>query len=295
MGNRTYKIAVIQLNLNDKPENNLKKCLSWVKEAAKKGAEVISLPELYSSHYFCQSEDTDNFSLAEPLYSTSFKAFSALAKELGVVIIVPFFEKRMSGIYHNSAYILDTDGSEAGLYRKMHIPDDPHFYEKFYFAPGDLGFKSNTTKKGNVGVLICWDQWFPEAARLTALKGADVLFYPTAIGWHPKEKEEYGVNQYGAWMNVMKGHAVANGVYVAAANRIGLEKYLPNTDGLEFWGASFIAGPQGEILAQASHDKEEILIAEVDLDLQENVRQNWPFFRDRRIDAFGDITKRAID
>ena len=295
MGNRTYKIAVIQLNLNDKPENNLKKCLSWVKEAAKKGAEVISLPELYSSHYFCQSEDTDNFSLAEPLYSTSFKAFSALAKELDVVIIVPFFEKRMSGIYHNSAYILDTDGSEAGLYRKMHIPDDPHFYEKFYFAPGDLGFKSNTTKKGNVGVLICWDQWFPEAARLTALKGADVLFYPTAIGWHPKEKEEYGVNQYGAWMNVMKGHAVANGVYVAAANRIGLEKYLPNTDGLEFWGASFIAGPQGEILAQASHDKEEILIAEVDLDLQENVRQNWPFFRDRRIDAFGDITKRAID
>lgn len=295
MGNRTYKIAVIQLNLNDKPENNLKKCLSWVKEAAKKGAEVISLPELYSSHYFCQSEDTDNFSLAEPLYSTSFKAFSALAKELGVVIIVPFFEKRMSGIYHNSAYILDTDGSEAGLYRKMHIPDDPHFYEKFYFTPGDLGFKSNTTKIGNVGVLICWDQWFPEAARLTALKGADVLFYPTAIGWHPKEKEEYGVNQYGAWMNVMKGHAVANGVYVAAANRIGLEKYLPNTDGLEFWGASFIAGPQGEILAQASHDKEEILIAEVDLDLQENVRQNWPFFRDRRIDAFGDITKRAID
>ena len=248
-----------------------------------------------SSHYFCQSEDTDNFSLAEPLYSTSFNAFSALAKELGVVIIVPFFEKRMSGIYHNSAYILDTDGSEAGLYRKMHIPDDPHFYEKFYFTPGDLGFKSNTTKKGNVGVLICWDQWFPEAARLTALKGADVLFYPTAIGWHPKEKEEYGVNQYGAWMNVMKGHAVANGVYVAAANRIGLEKYLPNTDGLEFWGASFIAGPQGEILAQASHDKEEILIAEVDLDLQENVRQNWPFFRDRRIDAFGDITKRAID
>lgn len=295
MKKNTYKIAVIQLNLNNTPENNLKKCLQWVREAAAKGAEVISLPELYSSHYFCQSEDTDNFSLAEPLYSISFTAFSELAKELGVVIIVPFFEKRMAGIYHNSAYILDTDGTEAGLYRKMHIPDDPHFYEKFYFTPGDLGFKSNKTSKGNIGVLICWDQWYPEAARLTALKGADVLFYPTAIGWHPKEKAQYGENQYGAWMNVMKGHAVANGVYVAAANRIGLEKYLPNTDGLEFWGASFIAGPQGEILAQASHDKEEILIAEVDLNLQENVRQNWPFFRDRRIDAFGDITKRAID
>ena len=290
-----YKIAVVQLNLNDVAENNLKKCLSWVREAAKMGAEVISLPELYSSHYFCQSEDVDNFALAEPLYSTSFIAFSALAKELEVVIIVPFFEKRMAGIYHNSAYIIDTDGSEAGLYRKMHIPDDPHFYEKFYFTPGDLGFKAFPTNKGKIGTLICWDQWFPEAARLTALQGAEVLFYPTAIGWHPLEKEQYGENQHGAWMNVMKGHAVANGVYVAAANRIGLEQYLPNTSGIQFWGSSFIAGPQGEILAQASHDKEEILIAEVDLDLQENVRQNWPFLRDRRIDAFGDITKRAIE
>jgi N-carbamoylputrescine amidase len=295
MPENKYKIAVIQLNLNDVAENNLKKCLSWVREAAKMGAEVISLPELYSSHYFCQSEDVDNFALAEPLYSTSFVAFSALAKELGVVIVVPFFEKRMAGIYHNSAYIIDTDGSEAGLYRKMHIPDDPHFYEKFYFTPGDLGFKAFLTNKGKIGTLICWDQWFPEAARLTALQGAEVLFYPTAIGWHPLEKEQYGENQHGAWMNVMKGHAVANGVYVAAANRIGLEQYLPNTSGIQFWGSSFIAGPQGEILAQASHDKEEILIAEVDLDLQENVRQNWPFLRDRRIDAFGDLTKRAID
>ena len=295
MANNKYKIAVVQLNLNDVAENNLKKCLSWVREAAKMGAEVISLPELYSSHYFCQSEDVDNFALAEPLYSTSFIAFSELAKELGVVIIVPFFEKRMAGIYHNSAYIIDTDGSEAGLYRKMHIPDDPHFYEKFYFTPGDLGFKAFSTNKGKIGTLICWDQWFPEAARLTTLQGAEVLFYPTAIGWHPLEKEQYGENQHGAWMNVMKGHAVANGVYVAAANRIGLEQYLPNTSGIEFWGSSFIAGPQGEILAQASHDKEEILIAEVDLDLQENVRQNWPFLRDRRIDAFEDITKRAIE
>ncbi|WP_300978696.1 carbon-nitrogen hydrolase [Flavobacterium sp.] len=295
MPNKKYKIAVIQLNLNDVAENNLKKCLHWVREAAKQGAEVISLPELYSSHYFCQSEDVDNFALAEPLYSTSFIAFSALAKELGVVIIVPFFEKRMAGIYHNSAYIIDTDGTEAGLYRKMHIPDDPHFYEKFYFTPGDIGFKAFPTQKGKIGTLICWDQWYPEGARLTALQGAEVLFYPTAIGWHPLEKEQYGENQHGAWMNVMKGHAVANGVYVAAANRIGLEQYIEGTAGIEFWGSSFIAGPQGEILAQASHNKEEILIAEVDLDLQENVRQNWPFFRDRRIDAFGDITKRAID
>ncbi|NDP26587.1 MAG: carbon-nitrogen hydrolase [Flavobacterium sp.] len=295
MPKKKYKIAVIQLNLNDVPQNNLKKCLSWVRDAASQGAEVISLPELYSSHYFCQSEDVDNFALAEPLYSTSFIAFSALAKELGVVIIVPFFEKRMAGIYHNSAYIIDTDGSQAGLYRKMHIPDDPHFYEKFYFTPGDLGFKAFPTQKGKIGTLICWDQWYPEAARLTALQGAEVLFYPTAIGWHPLEKEQYGENQHGAWMNVMKGHAVANGVYVAAANRIGLEQYIEGTAGIQFWGSSFIAGPQGEILAQASHDKEEILIAEVDLDLQENVRQNWPFFRDRRIDAFGDITKRAID
>lgn len=294
MSKSTYKIAVLQLNLNDIAENNLKKCISWVREAAKKGAEVISLPELYSSHYFCQTEDTDNFALAEPLYSTSFIAFGALAKELGVVIIVPFFEKRMAGIYHNSAYIIDTDGTEAGLYRKMHIPDDPHFYEKFYFTPGDIGFKTFTTQKGKIGTLICWDQWYPEAARLTALQGAEVLFYPTAIGWHPLEKEQYGEKQHGAWMNVMKGHAVANGVYVAAANRIGLEKYVPGTEGIQFWGSSFIAGPQGEILAQASHDQEEILIAEVDLKLQENVRQNWPFFRDRRIDAYGDITKRAL-
>jgi N-carbamoylputrescine amidase len=290
----TYKISVIQLNLNNTPENNLKKCIEWVTQAAQMGAEVILLPELYSSHYFCQSEDVDNFKYAEPLYDVSFQAFSALAKKLGVVIIVPFFEKRMAGIYHNSAYIIDADGTEAGLYRKMHIPDDPHFYEKFYFTPGDIGFKAFPTQKGKIGTLICWDQWYPEAARLTALQGAEVLFYPTAIGWHPAEKAEYGENQQNAWMTVMKGHAVANGVYVAAANRIGLEKYLPNTNGLEFWGSSFIAGPQGEILAQASADQEEILIAEVNLEHQENVRQNWPFFRDRRIDAFGDINKRAL-
>ncbi|PIQ50168.1 MAG: acyltransferase [Cytophagales bacterium CG12_big_fil_rev_8_21_14_0_65_40_12] len=295
MAKNSYKIAVIQLNLNNTPDENRKKCLSWIRDAAAKGAEVISLPELYSSHYFCQSEDVENFNLAEPLGDISFTAFSALAKELKVALIIPFFEKRMPGVYHNSAYIIDTDGTQAGLYRKMHIPDDPCFYEKFYFTPGDLGFKTINTEKGKIGTLICWDQWYPEAARLTALQGAEALFYPTAIGWHPSEKAQYGENQYGAWMNVMKGHAVANGVYVAAANRIGLENYLPNTDGIEFWGASFICGPQGEILAMASHDKEEILIAEVDLAHQENVRQNWPFFRDRRIDAFHDITKRVIE
>ena len=295
MAKNSYKIAVIQLNLNNTPDENRKKCLSWIRDAAAKGAEVISLPELYSSHYFCQSEDVENFSLAEPLGDISFTAFSALAKELKVALIIPFFEKRMPGVYHNSAYIIDTDGTQAGLYRKMHIPDDPYFYEKFYFTPGDLGFKTINTEKGKIGTLICWDQWYPEAARLTALQGAEALFYPTAIGWHPSEKAQYGENQYGAWMNVMKGHAVANGVYVAAANRIGLESYLPNTDGIEFWGASFICGPQGEILAMASHDKEEILITEVDLAHQENVRQNWPFFRDRRIDAFHDITKRVIE
>ncbi len=294
MKGKNFKIAVVQLNLNNTPENNLIKCVEWVRKAAAEGGEVICLPELYSSHYFCQSEDVSAFELAEPLYSTSWDAFSTLAKELGVVIVVPFFEKRMAGIYHNSSYIIDADGTEAGLYRKMHIPDDPHFYEKFYFTPGDIGFKSFETKKGNVGTLICWDQWYPEAARLTALQGANVLFYPTAIGWHPHEKEQYGANQHGAWMNVMKGHAVANGIYVAAANRIGLEQYIPGTAGIEFWGASFICGPQGEILAQASHDKEEILIAEIDLPLMEDVRRNWPFFRDRRIDAYDQITKRAL-
>ena len=280
--------------VKDKNEN-LQKAIEKVREAAAKGAQIVCLQELFTSLYFCDVEDYDNFDLAEAIPGPSTNALSEVAKELGVVIIASLFEKRAQGLYHNTTAILDADGTYLGKYRKMHIPDAPAFYEKFYFTPGDLGYKVFPTKFGKVGVLICWDQWYPEAARLTALQGAEVLFYPTAIGWHPQEKEQYGENQYGAWMNVMKGHAVANGVYVAAANRIGLEQYLPDTAGIQFWGASFIAGPQGEILAQASHDKEEILIAEVDLDLQENVRQNWPFFRDRRIDAFGDITKRAID
>lgn len=295
MENKNYNIALIQISLDATPEVNLKKCLEWIRKAAQKGANVVCLPELYSSFYFCQSENHDYFDLAEPLYNDSYYAFSALAKELGIVLIIPFFERRASGLYHNSAYIIDTDGSEAGLYRKMHIPDDPSYYEKFYFAPGDIGFKAFDTNVGKIGTLICWDQWYPEGARITALQGAEVLFYPTAIGWHPHEKEQYGKKQYEAWQIVQRGHAVANGIFVAACNRVGFEKPVESSAGIEFWGASFIAGPQGEILAEASHNKEEIIMAEIDHALMEDVRRNWPFLRDRRIDAYGDITKRFID
>ena len=290
-----FNIALIQLALGGTPEQNLEKSLAWVRKAARQGGQVICLPELYRSVYFCQKEDTRYFDLAEPLHQTSFSAFSAAAKELGVVIIVPFFEKRAAGLYHNSAYIIDSDGREAGLYRKMHIPDDPGFYEKFYFTPGDLGFKAVPTAFGKIGTLICWDQWYPEAARITALQGAHVLFYPTAIGWHPHEKEEHGARQHDAWMTVQRGHAVANGIYVAAVNRVGLEQPEEGQPGLEFWGSSFIAGPQGEIIARASTGQEEILMAEVDLERMEDVRRNWPFLRDRRIDAYGDILKRYLD
>ena len=291
----SYRISLVQISLDNTPDANLEKCTSWIKKAAKEGGEVICLPELYSSFYFCQSENVAYFDLAEPLYGTSFKAFSKLAKELNVVLIIPFFEKRMAGVYHNSAYILDADGTEAGLYRKMHIPDDPSYYEKFYFTPGDLGFKSSPTKFGNIGTLICWDQWYPEGARLTALQGAEVLFYPTAIGWHPREKDQYGKQQFEAWQTVQRGHAVANGIYVAACNRLGHEQPIPDSPGIEFWGSSFIAGPQGEIIAQASADQEEIISADIDLQYMEDIRRNWPFLRDRRIDAYGQITKRAID
>jgi N-carbamoylputrescine amidase len=295
MENKNYNIALTQISLDGTPGVNLKKCLEWIRKAAQQGANVVCLPELYSSFYFCQSENHDYFDLAEPLHNDSYKAFSALAKELEVVLIVPFFERRASGLYHNSAYIIDTDGSEAGLYRKMHIPDDPSYYEKFYFTPGDLGFKAFDTKVGKIGTLICWDQWYPEGARITALQGADVLFYPTAIGWHPSEKEKYGIKQHDAWRTVQRGHAVANGIFVAACNRVGFEKPVESSAGIEFWGASFIAGPQGEILAEASHDREEIIMAEIDHALMEDVRRNWPFLRDRRIDAYGDIMKRFVD
>lgn len=293
--NNKFTIALLQLSLNDTPENNRAKCCDWISRAAAKGAQVICLPELYSAHYFCQKEDIDNFKYAEPVDGATYQTFSALAAKLGVALVIPFFERRATGLYHNSAFIFDADGSQAGLYRKMHIPDDPAFYEKFYFAPGDIGFKAFNTRFGKIGTLICWDQWYPEGARLTALQGAEVLFYPTAIGWHPAEKAQYGKRQHEAWMTVQRGHAVANGIYVASVNRVGFERPVPEQAGLEFWGSSFIAGPQGEIIAQASHDKEEILIADVDRTLMEDVRQNWPFLRDRRIDAYGDITKRFID
>jgi len=290
-----FNIALVQIALNGSPEKNLEKSLTWVRKAVRQGGQVICLPELYRSVYFCQKEDTRYFDLAEPLHQASYTAFSAVAKELGAVIIVPFFEKRAAGLYHNSAYIIDSDGSQAGLYRKMHIPDDPGFYEKFYFTPGDLGFKAAPTAFGKIGTLICWDQWYPEAARITALHGAHVLFYPTAIGWHPHEKEEHGARQHDAWMTVQRGHAVANGIYVAAVNRVGFEQPEKDHPGLEFWGSSFVAGPQGEIIARASTDKEEVLVVVVDLDQMEDVRRNWPFLRDRRIDAYGDILKRYLD
>lgn len=290
-----FNIALVQIALNGSPEKNLEKSLTWVRKAVRQGGQVICLPELYRSVYFCQKEDTRYFDLAEPLHQASYTAFSAVAKELGAVIIVPFFEKRAAGLYHNSAYIIDSDGSQAGLYRKMHIPDDPGFYEKFYFTPGDLGFKAVPTAFGKIGTLICWDQWYPEAARITALHGAHVLFYPTAIGWHPHEKEEHGARQHDAWMTVQRGHAVANGIYVAAVNRVGFEQPEKDHPGLEFWGSSFVAGPQGEIIARASTDKEEVLVVVVDLDQMEDVRRNWPFLRDRRIDAYGDILKRYLD
>jgi N-carbamoylputrescine amidase len=290
-----FNIALVQLSLGGTPEQNLVKSLVWVRKAAQQGGQVICLPELYRSFYFCQKEDHRYFELAETSQDKSFAAFSDTAKELGVVIIVPFFERRAAGLYHNSAAVIDADGRPAGLYRKMHIPDDPGFYEKFYFTPGDLGFKAFSTAFGRIGTLICWDQWYPEAARITALHGAPVLFYPTAIGWHPHEKDLYGARQLDAWMTVQRGHAIANGVYVAAVNRIGFEQPEKDLTGLEFWGSSFIAGPQGEVLARAGTDTEEILIAEVDLALMEEVRCNWPFLRDRRIDAYTDILKRYLD
>ncbi len=295
MENRKFTIGLVQVSLDGTPEINLKKCSDWIRKATAEGAQVICLPELYSSFYFCQHEKHSYFNLAEPRYGTSFSEFSKLAAELQVVLVVPFFEKRAPGIFHNSAIILDSDGTEAGFYRKMHIPDDPGYYEKFYFTPGDLGFNAFDTRYGRIGTLICWDQWYPEGARLTALRGAEVLFYPTAIGWHPNEKQEYGEKQYDAWRIVQRGHAVANGIYVAACNRVGFEQPVKETAGIEFWGASFIAGPQGEILAQASHDKEEVILAEVNTGMMEDVRRNWPFFRDRRVDAYGDITQRYLE
>ncbi|MCL4510810.1 MAG: carbon-nitrogen hydrolase [Bacteroidetes bacterium] len=274
--------------------DNLRKAVSWIEKAAKKGAEVICLPELFRSQYFCQTEDIRNFELAETIPGPSTEAISKVVKKHKVVVVVPVFEKRAMGVYHNSAAIIDSNGQIAGIYRKMHIPDDPAFYEKFYFTPGDLGFNSFKTKYGDIGTLICWDQWYPEGARITALKGASILFYPTAIGWHPHEKAEHGKAQFESWQTIQRGHAIANGVYVAAVNRVGLEKQVEKSAGIEFWGQSFVADPQGVVIAQASVDKEEIILAEVDLERIEYIRQNWPFLRDRRIDAYDGIKERYL-
>jgi N-carbamoylputrescine amidase len=287
-------LGLLQHSCAADPKANLKKTLALTEKAAKQGAQIICTQELFRSQYFCQAEDHKYFELAESIPGPSTEAFQKIAKKHGVVIVASLFEKRASGLYHNTAVIIDADGSLLGIYRKMHIPDDPLFYEKFYFTPGDTGFKAWDTKFGKIGVLICWDQWYPEGARLTAMQGAEILFYPTAIGWHPSEKAEYGVNQHGAWELIQRSHAVANGCYVAAINRIGLEQPIGG-DGLEFWGQSFVAGTSGQILAKASVDQEEILLVPVELGKVDVTRTHWPFLRDRRIDAYGDLTKRFID
>jgi len=287
-------LGLIQTAVGADPKANLEKAIAKTIEAAKAGAQIVCLQELFRSHYFCQVEDHKYFTLAEEVPGPSTEAFCKVAKEHGVVIVASLFEKRAAGLYHNTAAIIDAGGEFLGKYRKMHIPDDPLFYEKFYFTPGDLGFRAWKTRFGKIGVCVCWDQWYPEAARLTALQGAQILFYPTAIGWHPSEKAQYGERQHSSWETIQRGHAIANGCYVAAVNRIGHE--APDGGaGLEFWGQSFVADPSGQILKRASVDKEENLLVEVDLDAVDTQRTHWPFLRDRRIDAYGDITKRYLD
>ncbi len=290
------KIGLIQQANTPDIKSNIQKLKNNIREAAKQGAELIVLQELHNSLYFCQVEDTNIFDLAETIPGPSTDEFGALAKELGVVIVLSLFERRAPGLYHNTAVVMEKDGSIAGKYRKMHIPDDPAYYEKFYFTPGDLGFEPISTSVGKLGVLVCWDQWYPEAARLMAMKGADLLIYPTAIGWESTDTPEEKDRQLGAWVISQRGHAVANGLHVVSVNRTGYEPDPSGqTNGIAFWGNSFVAGPQGELLWQASNDKEEIKVIETDIKRSEQVRRWWPFFRDRRIDAFGDITKRFID
>jgi N-carbamoylputrescine amidase len=289
-----FKIGLVQMAMSADPEKNLRTASDRVREAARGGARVVCLPELFRSLYFAQREDASLFDLAEPVPGPSTDAMVKIARETGATIIVPIFEKRAPGLYHNSAVIIDGDGSVAGLYRKMHIPDDPAYYEKFYFTPGDLGFRAFDTQVGKVGTLVCWDQWYPEGARLTALQGASVLFYPTAIGWHPREKSRHGAQQLDAWRTIQRGHAIANGVYVAAANRVGHERSGPG-DGIEFWGSSFVADPFGVVIAEAPQDRETIIYADVDLGRIEEVRRGWPFLRDRRVDAYRGIEARFLD
>ena len=286
------KIALVQMKMSSDPKKNIQNAVNKINTAAKKGAKVICLPELFMTKYFCQVESHKNFNLAEKIPGPSSNLFSALARELKIILIISLFEKKTSGLYHNSSIVINEKGKLLGKYRKMHIPDDPQFYEKFYFAPGDLGFKSFKTSKGNLGTLICWDQWFPEAARLTALKGAEIIFYPTAIGWHPKEKTKFGKSQLESWLSIQRSHAIANGIYVAAINRVGIEKQ--GNKKIEFWGNSVIFDPSGNVVKKASL-KENILICEIDFRKVETSRQHWPFFRDRRIDYYKGLLKNPRD
>ncbi len=287
---REFTAGLVQMTCSTDQRENLEKAVARVREAAAQGAEIVCLQELFASQYFCREEDAHLFDLAETIPGPSTDTLGRIAKELGIVIVASMFEHRAKGLYHNTAAVLGTDGALLGIYRKMHIPDDPLFYEKFYFTPGDLGFKVFETPFAKIGVLVCWDQWYPEAARLTALQGADILFYPTAIGWHPHEKEQYGPSQLDAWRTIQRGHAIANGLYVASVNRVGFEGTPDH--GIEFWGNSFVADPFGVVIADAPHQSEEILIVRCDPARIEEVRRNWPFFRDRRIDAYSNITSR---
>lgn len=288
-------IALVQMACGAVSQENLAAAVANIEEAVRRGAKIVCLPELFRSQYFCQTEDPALCDLAEPVPGPSTEALGQVAGQLNVVLIVPVFERRTAGLYHNSVVVIDSDGSMAGFYRKMHIPDDPAYYEKFYFTPGDRGFQAIQTSAGKIGTLICWDQWYPEAARLTTLQGAEMLFYPTAIGWHPSEKAREGESQRSAWQTIQRSHAIANGVFVAAVNRVGYEKPNAGGDGIEFWGSSFVCDPFGTVLAEASIDREEILLADVNMSRVEEVRRNWPFLRDRRVDAYGGITKRFFD
>ena len=288
------KVGLVQMRCGAEPDKNFSRAIDFTRDAAKQGAQIICLPELFRSQYFCQTEDQKNFELAEEVPGTSTSVLGKLARELGVVIVASLFEKRSAGVYHNTAAMIDADGKFLGKYRKMHIPDDPLYHEKFYFTPGDLGFQAWETKRGKIGVCVCWDQWYPEAARLTALRGAEIIFYPTAIGWHPSEKKEFGAAQYSAWETIQRSHAIANGYYVATANRVGHEKPAGG-DGIEFWGQSFICAPSGEIVAKGSVDCEEIVLADIDWQSVDRHRTHWPFLRDRRVDAYRDLEQRMID
>ena len=300
MPSESFRIGLVQMSCGPEPEENLQQALARVEDASNRGARVVCLPELFQTQYFCQREDASLFDLAEPIPGRTTERLAAAARKHGIVLIASLFEKRAPGIYHNTAAVFDADGTLRGIYRKMHIPDDPLYYEKFYFTPGDLGFRAIDTSAGRLGTLVCWDQWYPEGARLTALQGASVLFYPTAIGWHPAEKAEFGEAQQDAWRTIQRAHAIANGVYVAAVNRVGFEtgnirgQSAPGA-GLEFWGGSFICDPFGRVIAESSNDKEEILLGEVDLRKLEETRRNWPFLRDRRVDSYAPITNRLLD